>query len=90
MSPEKRKYDVGGEVMTEAAIDVTAWRDLYIALGEPLGLDAWSVRIYYKPLVRLIWLGGLLMCFAGVLALTDSRYARKFFTKKTNKIQVNV
>ncbi len=88
--PEKRRYDVGGEVMTEAAIDVTAWRDLYIALGEPLGRDAWSVRIYYKPLVRLIWAGGLLMFLGGILALTDRRYAFKIFTGKSKKIRTTL
>lgn len=81
--PEKRLYDVGGMVMTESAIDVTVFRDLYIALGEPLDEHAWSVRLYYKPLVRFIWGGGLLMLVGGVLALTDRRYARQQRTLKS-------
>lgn len=72
--PEKRIYNVGRMPMTEAAIDVTPFRDIYIALGEPLDETAWSVRLYYKPFVRWIWWGGFFMCLGGVLALTDRRY----------------
>lgn len=72
--PEKRIYDVGHMAMTESAIDVNPFRDLYIALGEPLDDKAWSVRIYYKPFVRWIWAGGFLMLLGGFLAMTDRRY----------------
>ncbi|MFO2972110.1 heme lyase CcmF/NrfE family subunit [Legionella pneumophila serogroup 10] len=75
--PEKRVYTIGQMPMTESAIDVTPFRDIYIALGEPLSEDAWSVRIYYKPLVRWIWAGGFMILAGGVLALTDRRYYRK-------------
>ncbi|HEY9051030.1 MAG TPA: cytochrome c-type biogenesis CcmF C-terminal domain-containing protein, partial [Gammaproteobacteria bacterium] len=44
-------------------------------LGEPLdNQGAWSVRIYYKPFVRWIWLGALFMALGGLLAATDRRY----------------
>jgi cytochrome c-type biogenesis protein CcmF len=74
--PEKRLYDIGKMAMTDSAIDVNLFRDLYIALGEPIGKDSWSVRLYYKPCVRWIWGGGLLLVLGGVLALTDRRYKR--------------
>ena len=76
MNPEKRTYRAGGQVMTEAAIDGRVMRDLYVALGEPLEGDAWAVRIYYKPMVRWIWLGALIMALGGALALTDARYRK--------------
>ena len=60
--------------MTEAAIDWGLTRDLYVSLGEPLGAGDWSLRLYYKPYVRWIWLGGLLMGLGGFLAVTDRRY----------------
>ena len=60
--------------MTESAIDVTPFRDLYVALGEPLDEHAWSVRLYYKPLVRWIWGGGFMILAGGLLALADRRY----------------
>lgn len=75
--PEKRLYDIAQMPMTDSAIDVNPIRDIYVALGEPLGEGAWSVRIYYKPLVRWIWAGGFIIFLAGVLALTDRRYYQK-------------
>lgn len=72
--PEKRIYNVGKMAMTDSAIDVNVFRDIYIALGEPLGDKAWSVRVYFKPFVRWIWSGGFMILLGGVLALTDRRY----------------
>src|SRR5215207_7397016 len=75
MYPEKRNYNASGNVMTETAIDSGIFRDLYVSLGEPVSAGAWSVRVYYKPLVGWIWGGALLMALGGGLALTDRRYA---------------
>ena len=72
--PEKRMYAVQNMPMTEAAIDAGLTRDLYVALGEPLADGAWAVRIYYKPFIRWIWLGGLLMALGGFWAIHDRRY----------------
>ncbi len=72
--PQKRIYNVGKIAMTESAIDVTAFRDVYVALGEPLDNHAWSVRLYYKPFIRWIWGGGFMILGGGVLALLDRRY----------------
>lgn len=72
--PEKRIYNIGKMAMTESAIDVNPFRDIYVALGEPLDGQSWSVRIYFKPLVRWIWAGGFLILAGGFLALTDRRY----------------
>ncbi len=53
MWPEKRIYRAQPMPMTEAAIDAGIFRDLFVALGEPLGDDgAWALRIYHKPFVR--------------------------------------
>ena len=75
--PEKRLYNVGQMAMTESAIDVSPFRDIYIALGEPLADNSWSVRVYYKPFVRWIWAGGFIIFAGGFLALTDRRYYQK-------------
>jgi cytochrome c-type biogenesis protein CcmF len=72
--PEKRVYRVQTNPMTDAAIDSTVFRDLYVALGEPLGDGAWGMRLYHKPFVQWLWLGPLMMALGGVLALTDRRY----------------
>ena len=75
--PEKRRYNVQGSMMTEAAIDPGLFRDLYVAMGEPLGEGAWAVRVHYKPFVRWLWLGGILMSLGGVVAVADKRYRKK-------------
>ena len=77
LAPEKRTYASQPQPMTEAAIDPGLTRDIYAALGEPLGGGAWSVRLHYKPFVRWIWLGAVFMAFGGVLAASDRRYRRR-------------
>ncbi|MCB1742760.1 MAG: hypothetical protein KDK91_20460, partial [Gammaproteobacteria bacterium] len=72
--PQKRFYSAPSQPMTEAAIDASLTRDLYVALGESLGEEAWSLRLYHKPYVRWIWLGGLLMALGGLVAASDRRY----------------
>jgi cytochrome c-type biogenesis protein CcmF len=81
--PEKRIYDVGHMAMTDSAIDISPFRDIYVALGEPLDGKAWSVRLYYKPMVRWIWAGGFLMLLGGVFALSDTRY---YFKKSSRQV----
>ncbi len=74
LHPQKRIYRVQTSPMTEAAITVGWTRDLFVALGDQLGGDAWSVRIQYKPLIRYVWLGAVIMAFGGLLAVSDRRY----------------
>ena len=74
LHPEKRQYRVGMSVMTEADIDAGLFRDLFVAIGERLSEDAWAIRLQYKPLVRWLWLGALVMAIGGFLAIADRRY----------------
>jgi cytochrome c-type biogenesis protein CcmF len=74
MYPEKRRYTVQNQTMTEAAISPGLLRDLYVSLGEPLDDGAWSVRLYHKPFIDWIWGGCLIMAMGGVLAISDRRY----------------
>ena len=74
--PQKRQYIVQKNLMTEAGIDGSWNRDLFIALGDQLGNDTWSVRIQYKPMIRFIWLGAFVMALGGGLAISDRRYRR--------------
>lgn len=71
---EKRFYTVSKMPMTEAAIDWGFSRDIYVALGEKFEDDSWALRLYYKPFVRWIWIGGLFMAFGGFLCMLDRRY----------------
>jgi cytochrome c-type biogenesis protein CcmF len=74
MYPEKRRYFVQNQTMTEAAISPGLLRDLYVSLGEPIEGGAWSVRLYHKPFIDWIWGGCLVMALGGVLAVSDRRY----------------
>ncbi|MCG8312211.1 MAG: heme lyase CcmF/NrfE family subunit [Pseudomonadales bacterium] len=83
LQPQKRTYFVQRNVMTEAAINPGLFRDLYVALGEPIDDDSWAVRIYYKPFMRWVWLGALVMALGGVIAISDRRYRVKVKQKVT-------
>jgi cytochrome c-type biogenesis protein CcmF len=78
LEPQKRVYQVQKMPMTEAAIDAGLFRDLFVAIGEPLGDEgAWSLRIYYKAFIRWIWLGAVFMAVGGLCATCDKRYRNK-------------
>ena len=71
--PEKRIYFSNDLPMTEAGIEPGFTRDLYVTLGNLIDEDRWSVRIYHKPLVRLIWLGAILMALGGIINVAYKR-----------------
>jgi cytochrome c-type biogenesis protein CcmF len=75
--PQKRHFWVQQTDNSQAAISVSWARDLFVAMGNPLGANAWSMRIQYKPLVRYIWLGAIIMAIGGLVAATDRRYRVK-------------
>jgi cytochrome c-type biogenesis protein CcmF len=74
LHPQKRIYRVQKSPMTESGIEVDWNRDLFVAMGDDLGAGAWSVRVQYKPMVRFIWLGALVMALGGIIAISDRRY----------------
>ena len=76
LHPEKRAYASGGQIMTEAGIHARVRGDVYVALGEPLGNNAWAVRVHIKPFVRWVWLGALLMALGGFVTAADRRFRR--------------
>ena len=73
LEPSKREYTVERSSTTEAGIHAS-WRgDLYAVLGDQLKDGAYSVRLYFNPLVRFIWLGAVVMFIGGALSLSDRR-----------------
>ncbi len=76
LQPQKRDYFIAGQVMTEAGIQSRLHRDLYVSMGEPLTDGDWSFRLQVKPMVPFMWLGTLILCLAGILAVLDRRYRR--------------
>ncbi|MDD5366714.1 MAG: heme lyase CcmF/NrfE family subunit [Gallionellaceae bacterium] len=74
LHPEKRIYNASGMPMTEAAINYGFSRDVYAALGEELGPNEWTVRVFHKPFIGWIWAAGIFLALGGVLAAFDRRY----------------
>ena len=73
LTPERRHYSVRTMNMNEPGIAWGLFGDLYVVLGEKMGPGAYAMRLHYKPLVRWIWLGGLLMMTGGALRLLARR-----------------
>jgi len=74
---EQRIYSSHEQSLSKPGILANVYRDLYLALGSALPDGSWSVRIYYKPLVRWIWAGGFMLLFGGLLSLFSSLKRRK-------------
>ena len=74
MYPEKRTYTVSGMPISEVALRPSLVDDLYVAMAEERAENAWAIRLYVKPFVRWIWLGGLIISLAALLSILDRRY----------------
>jgi cytochrome c-type biogenesis protein CcmF len=73
MEPSKRTYRTRAMPTTETAIGTwDLFSQLYLAIGESQG-EGVAMRIYWKPLVLLIWIGCLIMSIGGVVSLSDRR-----------------
>jgi cytochrome c-type biogenesis protein CcmF len=73
LAPSKRVYDAPRQATSEAGIHVALAGDLYAVLGDEMTDGGFVVRLYFNPLVRLIWLGALVMALGGALSLSDRR-----------------
>ena len=74
LSPAKRLYDAPRQPTTEAAIHVALGRRPLRGSGRRAeGRRGWVVRLYFNPLVRLIWIGAVVMALGGALSLSDRR-----------------
>jgi cytochrome c-type biogenesis protein CcmF len=73
LAPSKRQYSAPPQATSEAGIYVALLGDLYVVLGDEAGDGAYAVRMYFNPLVRLIWIGTIIMFIGGALSLSDRR-----------------
>jgi cytochrome c-type biogenesis protein CcmF len=73
MEPAKRNFPSRGTATTETALMTRGFSQIYLALGEAKADGSLAVRLYYKPLVLLIWLGPVAMAIGGALSLSDRR-----------------
>jgi cytochrome c-type biogenesis protein CcmF len=69
LTPQSRMFVAPAQETTESSR--AGWRtgELYAVLGKPDGTGKWQVHLWFKPLVRLIWWGGMLMALGGMVAL---------------------
>ncbi len=73
LAPAKRLYDAPRTPTTEAGIHAAWSGDLYAVLGDEQPGGGFTVRLYFNPLVRLIWIGAIFMFVGGGLSLSDRR-----------------
>ena len=84
--PQKRYYNKSPrQPMHQASLDRGLTRDVYVALGDNLGGDAWTMRLYYKPYMTWMWAGCLIMALGGLIAVTDRRYRMKVDQRSTSE-----
>ena len=73
MEPSKRNFSARETTTNEAALMIRGPGQLYLSLGDDDPNGGIAIRLYYKPLVMLIWLGGVVMMLGGALSLSDRR-----------------
>jgi cytochrome c-type biogenesis protein CcmF len=73
MEPAKRSFESRATTTTEAALLTRGFSQLYLSLGDVNDDGSVAVRLYYKPLVLLIWIGAIVMMLGGTLSLSDRR-----------------
>ena len=83
VTPERRYYDVRTMTMAEVGLYHYFLDDIYIVMGDKFGNLEYAFRLHYKPYVRALWLGGIVMVFASLLALFGYRQANR---KRINKV----
>ncbi|MBN6076507.1 heme lyase NrfEFG subunit NrfE [Aggregatibacter actinomycetemcomitans] len=69
LQPERRYYDVRTMTMSEVGLVGGVWGDLYIVMGDPLGKGEFTFRLHYKPLIRWLWFGGVLIAFGALCSM---------------------
>lgn len=75
--PEKRWYPATQMPIAHAGLQGNLWRDLYVVMGDPVQKEGWIFRIYYKPFVREIWLGGLMVLMGALWSAAQSYGMRR-------------
>jgi cytochrome c-type biogenesis protein CcmF len=74
--PERRLYTSSGVTETMVAIHSTLAQDLYVVYaGENPKTNQPVIHAYLNPLVKWIWLGGIVVLLGTLLALLPSRAA---------------
>jgi cytochrome c-type biogenesis protein CcmF len=73
MEPSKRSFSARGMTTNEAALMSRGLGQLYLSIGDSNNDGSIAIRLYYKPMVLLIWIGAVVMMLGGALSLSDRR-----------------
>jgi cytochrome c-type biogenesis protein CcmF len=73
LEPARRNFGARKMATSQAGIATLNFGQVYIAISDPAEDGTLPARLYWKPLVTLIWLGALAMAFGGALSLADRR-----------------
>ena len=69
LEPQARMFTSPPTETSEAAIATRLGGQLYTVLGKGDMRGRWQLRLWWKPFVTLIWLGGVLIALGGLLSL---------------------
>jgi cytochrome c-type biogenesis protein CcmF len=73
ISSAKRVFVASHTPTTESGIRTLGLGQLYLSLGDPGKDGSYVVRVWWKPLVTLIWFGGIVMMAGGAISIFDRR-----------------
>jgi cytochrome c-type biogenesis protein CcmF len=86
IEPASRFYPVRGMSRSEAGIATLGFGQVYMSIADVAASGAVNARIFWKPLVALIWIGALIMAFGGCLSLSDRSF-RVGVARRARKLQ---
>jgi cytochrome c-type biogenesis protein CcmF len=73
VEPARRQFTARQMTTTQAGIATIGLGQLYVSIADPDGSGLVPARLYWKPLLTLIWLGACCMALGGALSLADRR-----------------
>ena len=77
LKPQTRTFSDPPTETNEAAIHTGFDGQLYAVIGRQDSGGGWQVRLWWKPFVTLIWLGGVLIALGGLLALIGRQWRQR-------------
>ena len=86
IEPATRFYPARGMNRSEAGIATLGFGQVYMSIADVAANGAVNARIFWKPLVALIWIGALIMAFGGGLSLSDRSF-RVGIARRARKVQ---
>jgi cytochrome c-type biogenesis protein CcmF len=73
IDPARRQFTARQMSTTQAGIATLDFGQIYVSIADPAASGTIPARLYWKPLVTLIWLGACCMALGGGLSLADRR-----------------